>query len=445
MQDRSATLENLHTRAQQPLVVAAPGVEHQPRIGAARQDQAHVHAARGSRFERGQQLRVGHEVGIGQPHARLGAGNGREQGGVDLAEGLVRRAGNGAHHQLAHRLGARKVILCRERFATLLLPCRQEYLLQLGHHRALQLQVGVAPARVCHFAVFVNRLRAHLPARRAAGVHAADVDAAEKGGAPVHDQQLAVVALIQRPVLAGGQRVDRVELQHTNATLGQPLEKVGWRCDRADAVANEVYLHALPLLGDQGLRKLVAHVVGLQNVGFHVDVVARGGDCGQHRAVSDWAVLQQQHLVAGGQRAADDRLFERQVTVEDVGVLAAAFQPLQHRLALSLGERAARPFDQQRRAGAARHVGHDGGQAAATGQPDRSHCQASALQGHGAALTRQTTLPTSSATSSAPALSSATPTGRPRALPPSLRKPVNTSTGAAPVGRPLANGTKTTL
>jgi glutathione synthase/RimK-type ligase-like ATP-grasp enzyme len=61
-----------------------------------------------------------------------------------------------------------------------------------------------------------------------------------------------------------------------------------------------------------------------------------------------------------------------------------------------------------------------------------------------AALTRHTVFPTSSATSSAPRASIATPTGRPRASPSSLRNPVSTSTGA-PAGFPPANGTKTTL
>jgi hypothetical protein len=61
-----------------------------------------------------------------------------------------------------------------------------------------------------------------------------------------------------------------------------------------------------------------------------------------------------------------------------------------------------------------------------------------------AALTRQTVLPTSSATSSAPRESIATPTGRPRASPSSLRKPVSTSTGV-PAGLPPAKGTKTIL
>ena len=63
---------------------------------------------------------------------------------------------------------------------------------------------------------------------------------------------------------------------------------------------------------------------------------------------------------------------------------------------------------------------------------------------YGRDVTRQTALPTSSATSSAPRLSMATPTGRPIASPFSFTNPVSTST-AGPLGIPSANGTKITL
>jgi len=56
-----------------------------------------------------------------------------------------------------------------------------------------------------------------------------------------------------------------------------------------------------------------------------------------------------------------------------------------------------------------------------------------------AAETRQTLLPVSSAINSPPLLSTARPTGRPRALSPSTRKPVTTSSGG-PEGRPSTNG-----
>ena len=87
------------------------------------------------------------------------------------------------------------------------------------------------------------------------------------------------------------------------------------------------------LLGDQGLRETLADLVVLEDVGLHVDVVARRHDGRQHRLVGGRAVLQQQHLVARGQRAADDGLLERQVAVEDVGVLAAG-SPGRSRIAL---------------------------------------------------------------------------------------------------------------
>jgi hypothetical protein len=61
-----------------------------------------------------------------------------------------------------------------------------------------------------------------------------------------------------------------------------------------------------------------------------------------------------------------------------------------------------------------------------------------------AGVTRQIVLDRSSATISAPRPSTVTPTGRPRVLPSSPMKPARKSTGG-PDGRPLLNGTKTTL
>ena len=68
--------------------------------------------------------------------------------------------------------------------------------------------------------------------------------------------------------------------------------------------------------------KLPAHLVVLDDVGLQVDVVPRAADRGEHGLVGGRAVLQQDHLVADHQRAADDGLLERQVAVEDAGLLA---------------------------------------------------------------------------------------------------------------------------
>src|SRR3954447_3306707 len=61
-----------------------------------------------------------------------------------------------------------------------------------------------------------------------------------------------------------------------------------------------------------------------------------------------------------------------------------------------------------------------------------------------AAVTRQTVFERSSGTSRAPRPSTVTPTGRPRVLPSSPMNPSRKSTGG-PEGRPLLNGTNTTL
>ena len=82
-----------------------------------------------------------------------------------------------------------------------------------------------------------------------------------------------MVALVQLPFLARRQRVDRVELEHPDAAVGQPLEEGRRRADGAHAVADQIDLHALPLLVDQRLRKALADLVVVQDVGLHVDVV----------------------------------------------------------------------------------------------------------------------------------------------------------------------------
>ena len=179
-----------------------------------------------------------------------------------------------------------------------------------------------------------------------------------------------MVAVIQFPALAHRQRVDRIEFEHARASFGQLLEEGGWRAEAAHAVADQVDLHAMLLLGDERLHEALADLVVLENVGLQVDVVARGRDGGEHRLVGVGAVLQQPHLVAGGQRAADDGLLERQVALEDVRVLAAAVQAVEDRLALRGRQRAARAFDLHRRGGAPGQVGNDGRQAAAAGQAE---------------------------------------------------------------------------
>ena len=134
-----------------------------------------------------------------------------------------------------------------------------------------------------------------------------------------------------------------------NSSTRMPLSARRWKKaagvpSGADAVADQVDLHALALLVDQGLRKALADLVVVEDVGLHVDVVAGRHDGRQHRPVGGRAVLQQPHPVAGGQRAADDGLLARQVAVEDAGLRAEAAQAFEHGLALRGRQGAARPF-----------------------------------------------------------------------------------------------------
>jgi hypothetical protein len=207
-------------------------------------------------------------------------------------------------------------------------------------------------------------------AERAGRVDAADVDAAEERGAPVDDQQLAVIALVQLPAFARQQRIDGVELEHVDAAVGQALEKLGRCAERADAVADQVDLHALLLLGDQRLCKPLADLIVFEDVGLHVDVILRRADGRDHGLVGRRTVLEQTNVVAGGQRAAGHGLFERQMALEHVARFAAGLQPVEHGLALRTRQRPARPFHLRWRLRARRQVGHEARQAAARAQTE---------------------------------------------------------------------------
>src|SRR6185369_8519291 len=55
-------------------------------------------------------------------------------------------------------------------------------------------------------------------------------------------------------------------------------------------------------------------------------MVAGAANSRKHRGIGRLAILQEHHLVAGGQRAADDGLFQRNLLVENIDVAGFAFQ-----------------------------------------------------------------------------------------------------------------------
>lgn len=80
-------------------------------------------------------------------------------------------------------------------------------------------------------------------------------------------------------------------------------------------------LHTLALLDDQGLSETFTHLVVVEDVRRHHDVVARTCNGRVRRRIGGRAVLQQHDSIAAGERAADDGLLERDVAREDIGRL----------------------------------------------------------------------------------------------------------------------------
>ncbi|MCY1521573.1 hypothetical protein D9M68_563930 [compost metagenome] len=138
MQQGILALVEADAGTQQLVVVGAPGVKHQPGVRATGQAQAHIDASGYGVLQCRQQLRVGYEVSIGQPDLALRAAQCRNQGDVDQAERVFRRAADGAHHLVTASLHRREVMARQQWRPTLLGPGHDEQLLQLSDDRPLQ-------------------------------------------------------------------------------------------------------------------------------------------------------------------------------------------------------------------------------------------------------------------------------------------------------------------
>src|SRR3569833_139260 len=213
-------------------------------------------------------------------------------------------------------------------------------------------------------------LIARALAERTAGIDAADVDAPQKRDLAVDHEQLAVIALIDVPTLLEIERNHRVEFEQIDAAVAVPLEKFARRAEGADAVVDEIDLFALRLLLDQGIGDTPAHLVGVEDIGLHVDVILGRPDGREHRFKGLRPIFEQGHLVAHHQRAAADGLFEREVADDEVGRLTAVAEALKDLLALLRRKRTARPRELYRLMRTARHVGDDGRQRGATAHYD---------------------------------------------------------------------------
>ena len=160
------------------------------------------------------------------------------------------------------------------------------------------------------------------------------LDKLEAGARPtdIFDRHLALEEAIVGSPLTTGNSVRL--LQDGPATYRAMFEAI-------DAARDHINMETYILDDDevgrqfaQRLGKALADGVVVQDVGLHVNVIGGAIDGGQHGRVGGRAVLQQQHPVAGGQRAADDGFFEGQVALEDIGHDTAGLQARQDCLSL---------------------------------------------------------------------------------------------------------------
>src|ERR1019366_2518326 len=105
----------------------------------------------------------------------------RYQRRVDLAVRLGRRATDRAHDDVALARHHGEVVRTGHGPALLARPGVHEQLLEVGHDRAVDLQVGVAPRHL------LARALLRALAERAARIDAADVDAADERRPAIDD------------------------------------------------------------------------------------------------------------------------------------------------------------------------------------------------------------------------------------------------------------------
>ncbi len=232
----------------------------------------------------------GDEEAGGQVHGALRERDAGKQRAVDQRLAILRRAVDGLDEQVAdgqHRRRWRG----RQRAAVLVAPGVGVEALELGHDRAFDPHVGIAPGLV---------VRAGAAGRRRVLVDLADVDAAGDADAPVHAKQLAVIAPVRvdrhAPVRAEG-----VVFEGLDAGGAETVEDGLIGADGAPRVVDQVDGDAAGASRDQEVGELAASLV-VELVAFHVDAGLRVFDDVAHGGKGRGPVDQKLDPVAGHKR-----------------------------------------------------------------------------------------------------------------------------------------------
>ena len=335
MQHHRLVFVDAHAGLEQAVVVVARHQRQPADVGLRRQQQAHVHAALCGLAQQVGELCVRREIALGDPHTLLRVADGVVVGAVDdvallaLVEQLLADAlghgeedaeqvgalaGEHADDVVAGVLQRREVLAGEVDLALRVLPGFQKGALEGRHRRTLDLDVRVAPAgarcqrrnavaTAAEGAGTAGASTLATAAGRRLGVLVHDVDAAGEGDTAVHHQQLAVAAAVDAP---DARVVHAMELVHLHARVLHSREIAGARAAAADAIEHQPHDHAGTCTLAQGLRVLLAELLVGEDVDVEVDVVLRGADRRQLRAVRGGAIDQQIDLVAGGRRPAGE-------------------------------------------------------------------------------------------------------------------------------------------
>ena len=120
-----------------------------------------------------------------------------------------------------------------------------------------------------------------------------DVDAADEGRALVHDTQFLMQPAQLPGLQPGPPAVERAEHLQPHAAAGQPRTQRGQRRQRAEAVDDQVHLHAAAVGVEQRVGDAAAGAVVVEDVGRQPDLAPRRGDGFAHAREQLVAALQQ--------------------------------------------------------------------------------------------------------------------------------------------------------
>ena len=270
---------DLHSAAQQLVVIGALGPRGQALVVAGRQDQLHVHAGQRGDAQRAEGGVVGHEIRRHQREFAAGEMDQRDYRVARILERIGRAAGQqlGGHPAVMAGLGGHHV----QPAAGFDVPVAGEHRLQMRHHRPAHARDQLAVGLAGHERRLGQVLRTHI------------------GHAVVEHRDLAVVAQVHAAAAAPAQAAGQHRV-HVHAAGQQALAVAAQAALGAHRVQQQAAGDAARGGAQQRLRHRLADAVVEHQVIEQVDFAVGVVDVVDQRTQRDFVVVQQLHRVAAG-------------------------------------------------------------------------------------------------------------------------------------------------